>query len=68
MNNIYDIARYRFATAQLNWTTAKLVLIAWAGPPDVCADGCAALPQLSPAAPRWYVRRSATRCRSCTRR
>jgi hypothetical protein len=34
VNNIYDGARYRFATAQLNWTTVKLVLIAWSGTPN----------------------------------
>jgi hypothetical protein len=37
MNTIYDTARYRFATAQLNWTTQKIVLIVWSGPPTFVA-------------------------------
>lgn len=32
-NEIYDVARYRFGTAQLNWETANLVLFAFAGTP-----------------------------------
>lgn len=37
-NDIYDIARYRFATAQLNWTTVPLRLLAFSGTPDFNPD------------------------------
>jgi hypothetical protein len=31
MNTIYDQARYRLMTQQLNWLTSNLVLTAWSG-------------------------------------
>jgi hypothetical protein len=33
-NAIYDIARYRFATAAIDWRAADLTLVAWGSPPD----------------------------------
>jgi len=33
MNSIYDIARFRFAMAQLDWTQAPLILLAYSGTP-----------------------------------
>jgi hypothetical protein len=34
MNNAYDIARYRFVTAGLDWRTLNLQLTAWGGTPN----------------------------------
>lgn len=34
MNSIYDIARYQFAVAMINWQTAPLVLLAYSGEPE----------------------------------
>jgi hypothetical protein len=33
MNSIYDTARYRFATAGLDWTQIPLILLAYSGTP-----------------------------------
>lgn len=37
VNNIYDFARYQLMTAALNWPTASLQLVAWAGTPNFIA-------------------------------
>lgn len=34
MNRIYDFARFKFATAALNWNTTPLFLMAYGGPVD----------------------------------
>jgi len=38
VNNIYDTARFKFATAGLNWNTAPLFLLAYSGNPDFHAE------------------------------
>lgn len=37
VNSIYDNARYRLATAGLNWLAVELLLSAWKGAPDFIA-------------------------------
>lgn len=37
MNQPYDIARYRFVTAGLNWLNLNLLLTAWSGAPKFVA-------------------------------
>lgn len=34
MNSAYDIARYRFVTAGLNWTALNLLVTVWNGAPN----------------------------------
>ena len=34
MNGIYDDARYKLLTANLNWLVADLLLVAWGGTPN----------------------------------